>query len=74
MATGVSPNDPVFWLHHAYVDKLWAQWQRRHPASGYLPLSGTRDVIDLHKTMKPWNDVRPADLLDHTAYYTFDTD
>ncbi|MFC9078261.1 tyrosinase family protein [Streptomyces sp. NPDC057062] len=74
MATGVSPNDPVFWLHHAYVDKLWAKWQRRHPASGYLPLSGTRDVIDLHETMKPWNDVRPADLLDHTAYYTFDTD
>ncbi|MEU6532574.1 tyrosinase family protein [Streptomyces sp. NPDC046928] len=74
MATGASPNDPVFWLHHAYVDKLWAQWQRRHPGSGYLPSAGTPDVVDLHETMKPWNDTRPADLLDHTPHYTFDTD
>lgn len=73
MATGVSPNDPVFWLHHAYIDKLWADWQRRHPAAGYLPLSDTPDVVDLDETMKPWNDVKPADLLDHTAFYTFDT-
>ena len=23
-----SPNDPVFFLHHCFVDKLWADWQR----------------------------------------------
>jgi len=23
-----SPNDPVFWMHHANVDRLWAQWQQ----------------------------------------------
>ncbi|MGQ4420050.1 tyrosinase family protein [Streptomyces sp. SAS_269] len=72
MATGVSPNDPVFWLHHAYIDKLWAQWQRRHPDSGYVPADWTPDVVDLNETMKPWNDVRPSDLLDHTRFYTFD--
>jgi tyrosinase len=27
MSTGFSPNDPVFWLHHANVDRLWANWQ-----------------------------------------------
>ncbi|MGW2552883.1 tyrosinase MelC2 [Streptomyces sp. NPDC001635] len=74
MATGVSPNDPVFWLHHAYVDRLWADWQRRHPGSGYRPVRGTPDVVDLDEPMKPWNDVHPADMLDHTDYYTFDTD
>jgi tyrosinase len=73
MATGVSPNDPVFWLHHAYVDKLWAEWQQRHPEAGYVPVGGTPDVVDLDETMKPWNDVRPADLLDHTRFYTFDS-
>lgn len=31
MGTGVSPNDPVFWMHHAFIDKLWADWQARHP-------------------------------------------
>ncbi|MGH4034072.1 tyrosinase MelC2 [Actinomycetota bacterium Odt1-20B] len=73
MATGVSPNDPVFWLHHAFVDKLWAQWQQRHPDAPYLPDADTPDVVDLNDTMRPWNDVTPADLLDHTPYYTFDT-
>lgn len=28
MATRLSPNDPIFWLHHAQVDRLWALWQK----------------------------------------------
>ncbi|MEU9482077.1 tyrosinase family protein [Streptomyces decoyicus] len=71
MTTGASPNDPVFWLHHCFIDKLWAEWQRLHPKSGYLPTGNTPDVVDLHDTMKPWNDVTPADLLDHTKFYTY---
>jgi len=36
-----SPNDPVFFLHHCNIDRLWAHWQRMHPgASPYLPASG----------------------------------
>jgi len=27
--------DPIFWLHHANVDRLWAAWQAGHP--GALP-------------------------------------
>ncbi|MFD0357974.1 tyrosinase family protein [Streptomyces sp. NPDC127110] len=27
MSGAYSPNDPVFWLHHANVDRLWANWQ-----------------------------------------------
>jgi hypothetical protein len=26
-----SVNDPVFWLHHANVDRLWAEWERINP-------------------------------------------
>lgn len=25
-AVTVSPKDPIFWLHHANVDRLWAAW------------------------------------------------
>lgn len=25
-------RDPIFWLHHANVDRLWAEWSRRQPA------------------------------------------
>jgi tyrosinase len=35
-ALDTSPNDPVFFLHHANVDRLWARWQERH-GTAYLP-------------------------------------
>ena len=31
MATSASPADPIFWLHHAFIDKIWADWQVLHP-------------------------------------------
>ena len=27
MAGAASPADPIFWLPHANVDRVWAQWQ-----------------------------------------------
>ncbi|MER5726786.1 tyrosinase family protein [Streptomyces sp. NPDC002138] len=74
MASAASPNDPVFWMHHAFVDMLWAEWQARHPKSAYLPAGRTPQVIDLHSPMRPWNNVTPADMLDHRKFYTFDTE
>ena len=37
MGTSTSPADPLFWLHHAFIDKLWADWQVTHPAPGGNP-------------------------------------
>lgn len=28
MASFQSPQDPIFWLHHANIDRLWAAWVR----------------------------------------------
>ena len=30
MATALSPKDPIFWLHHSYLDKLWNYWQKQN--------------------------------------------
>ncbi|KAJ9074315.1 hypothetical protein DSO57_1007736 [Entomophthora muscae] len=30
MSTMASCNDPLFYLHHAFVDKLWYDWQSRN--------------------------------------------
>ena len=27
MKGSASPTDPLFWLHHAFIDKTWADWQ-----------------------------------------------
>lgn len=29
MTKGSSPNDPLFWLHHAFIDKIWLRWQSK---------------------------------------------
>jgi tyrosinase len=33
MVTSASPADPLFWLHHAFIDKIWADWQALHPGT-----------------------------------------
>lgn len=33
MATAASPSDPLFWLHHANLDRLWAKWQKKNPGA-----------------------------------------
>ncbi|KAF8602083.1 Di-copper centre-containing protein [Ceratobasidium sp. AG-I] len=25
-----SPNDPLFWIHHAHIDCIWARWQAKN--------------------------------------------
>jgi tyrosinase len=40
MLPHTSPNDPVFFLHHCNVDRLWARWQSMHPDVPYLPTTG----------------------------------
>jgi hypothetical protein len=30
----ISPRDPLFWCHHAYVDYVWDRWQKTHAVDG----------------------------------------
>ncbi|TFK95596.1 Di-copper centre-containing protein [Pterulicium gracile] len=31
--TSYSPNDPLFFLHHGMLDRVWAMWQNQHPSN-----------------------------------------
>ncbi len=55
MDPGTSPNDPVFFLNHCFVDKLWADWQQDHPASPYVPggQSPAGDPLFRHRAGDP---------------------
>lgn len=35
-----SPTDPIFYLHHAEVDRTWQMWQNIHSVTDYVPFSG----------------------------------
>jgi Mg-chelatase subunit ChlD len=78
MGPGTSPNDPVFFLHHCNVDRLWALWQYAHPASAYLPASGGPTGHNLNDVMQHLTTAgaTPAASLDYrrTMGFIYDTD
>lgn len=58
-----APCDPVFWMHHAEIDRLWSVWQASH-AGQNPPLAGAAAVMD------PWSetevDTRDIEALGYT--------
>ena len=77
MATSTSPNDPVFFMHHCNVDRLWAIWQLQHPdQQPYLPGVGGMQGQNLNDPMSPWGGATtPASVLNHRSLgYWYDTD
>jgi tyrosinase len=53
-----APADPVFWMHHAEIDRIWAEWQALNPGQN-PPLAGAA------ATMDPWSEteVETRDIL-----------
>jgi tyrosinase len=64
--TSTSPTDPMFWLHHAEIDRLWHNWRQTH-ADPAPPLVG------LDRVMDPWAESYD-ELLDISALaYSYDS-
>lgn len=77
MQPGTSPNDPVFFLHHCNVDRLWAQWQAAKPGLPYVPNGGGPPGHNLMDAMRDIGaaGITPASVLDHLAMgYRYDTE
>ena len=54
MLAMTSPNDPIFFMHHANVDRLWAKWQLTHPGDSNYPTTGNSGHA-LNDLMWPWD-------------------
>ena len=72
MLGGASVNDPVFWLHHAFIDLVWYRWQKRHAQHRYLPASGDGRgrVVARGEKLPPW-DMTPDQLEDVSRIYRY---
>ncbi|MET9734776.1 tyrosinase family protein [Streptomyces sp. NPDC006458] len=76
MAPASSPNDPVFYLHHANVDRLWEGWMNRN-GRNYLPsMAESADLLG-HRIDDPLISplgagATPRTTLDNTALSTYD--
>ena len=59
-----APADPVFWMHHAEIDRIWAAWQTANPGQNPV-LAGAAAIMD------PWSETE-VDTRDVTALgYTY---
>ncbi|KAJ3716261.1 hypothetical protein DFJ43DRAFT_1101222 [Lentinula guzmanii] len=41
-----SANEPLFWMHHAMVDKVWFDCQNANPANADIFYGGSVQMID----------------------------
>lgn len=81
MGPMTSPNDPIFFMHHCNVDRIWAMWQARHPGVNFpdrVAIPALRTGQGLNDPMPPWDGradpdrgvmpvVTPKDVLNHTS-------
>jgi hypothetical protein len=59
MSAGDSPNDPIFWMHHSNIDRIWADWQLEErnwikEYRGYLPVKSSIQGINVNDPLPPW--------------------
>ncbi|MGH9972748.1 MAG: tyrosinase family protein [Nitrososphaeraceae archaeon] len=87
MGPATSPNDPVFYLNHCNVDRIWSGWQQIFQNPRYVPNSSASAALRRHRlndllfpvtesaTFDPiyQGRVRPSNLLDISSRYTYDT-
>lgn len=79
MSPASSPNDPVFFLNHCNVDRIWEAWMQA-PGNGrvYLPNQSAPNSLKGHRINDQLSSLisaptTPADVLDSSAQYVYDS-
>lgn len=77
MGPATSPNDPVFYLNHCNVDRIWERWMVDH-GRVYAPPQSAPPDLALHRIDDPMysilvqTPITPAQVLDADTSYTYD--
>ncbi|KAK4455320.1 hypothetical protein QBC34DRAFT_340748 [Podospora aff. communis PSN243] len=63
-----SPGDPLFYLHHAWLDRIWSKWQLKDPDVRNHEMGGNNRANLSSRVpppgVTPVNLTRPADILE----------
>lgn len=71
MRTMASPGDPVFYLHHTWVDKVWKDWEQRHGRTDYILQTLARyDGVYTFGGNTLWR-INPNDIIDSRSLGVF---
>ncbi|MEW4461462.1 tyrosinase family protein [Roseibium algicola] len=80
MASGKSPLDPLFYLHHCNLDRIWSIWQLNNSQKEQYEHTGALSSDSVPEARVPLNvtmigGATPASMLDHsTLGYTYSED
>jgi tyrosinase len=77
MLPSSSPNDPVFYMNHCNVDRIWEAWLSRNRRT-YVPAQSAPASLRGHRINDAMSSLisapmRPADLLDVSSLYAYDS-
>ena len=77
MLPSSSPNDPVFFLNHCNVDRIWEAWMQRN-GRNYLPPASAPSSLKGHRLNDNMESLisaptTPVAVLNMTAIYTYDS-
>jgi tyrosinase len=77
MGPSSSPNDPVFYLNHCNVDRLWSIWLATPPAKTYVPPPTAATSLRPHRRNDTIHSILTstaptnAQMLDVSQFYTY---
>jgi tyrosinase len=76
MLPGTSPNDPVFFLNHCNVDRIWESWMVQRGRT-YLPTNNQPGAPTGHRINDAMiallgQSLTPAQVLDPSQWYAYD--
>ncbi|MGH3905828.1 MAG: tyrosinase family protein [Pseudonocardiaceae bacterium] len=77
MSPATSPNDPVFYLNHCNVDRIWEAWMVDRGRI-YEPPQSASDQLRFHRINDPMysilidQPITPAQMLEISTFYSYD--
>ena len=75
MLPGTSPNDPVFFLNHCNIDRIWESWMTKNGRIYRPTMTASADLLGQRiddPISSPDSTTTPRAVLDVSSVYSYD--